>query len=176
MIFVATCEIAGRVRGKGFPASDLPARLKSGVGWVPTNTMISAFGRSPTRLRRHRRHDPGPDPDTEVNVNFGDGGAPEHWFLGDIRLTDGTPWKCCPRNFLRRALAALDDAAGLKLATSAFEQESMYDGVDDRPGSPFSLDAWRRQAFSARSSSPRSERPSSSPIPSCPNTATGNTR
>ena len=24
LIFVATCEIAGRVRGKGFPADDLP--------------------------------------------------------------------------------------------------------------------------------------------------------
>ena len=39
-----TCEIAGRVRGKGFPVTDLSARLKSRVGWVPTNTMISALG------------------------------------------------------------------------------------------------------------------------------------
>ena len=41
---VCTCEIAGRLRGKGFPVADLSARLKSGVGWVPTNTMISALG------------------------------------------------------------------------------------------------------------------------------------
>ena len=87
-----------------------------------------------------------PDPATEVKVDFGDGSAPEHWFLGDIRLTDGTPWECCPRNFLRRALAALEAAAGLKLY-SAFEQEFMYDGVDDRPGSPYSLDSWRRQGI-----------------------------
>ena len=41
---VCTCEIAGRVRGKGFPVADVAARLKSGVGWVPTNGMISALG------------------------------------------------------------------------------------------------------------------------------------
>ena len=44
LVLVCTCEIAGRVRGKGFPARELPERLVKGVGWVPTNTMISAFG------------------------------------------------------------------------------------------------------------------------------------
>jgi hypothetical protein len=29
---VCTCEIAGRLRGKGCPVTDLSARLKSGVG------------------------------------------------------------------------------------------------------------------------------------------------
>ena len=43
LIMVCTCEIAGRVRGKGFPARDLASRMTKGVGWVPTNTMISAF-------------------------------------------------------------------------------------------------------------------------------------
>jgi len=44
LVLVCTCEIAGRVRGKGFPAAELASRLRSGVGWVPTNTMISALG------------------------------------------------------------------------------------------------------------------------------------
>ena len=36
---LCTCEIAGRVRGKGFPVTDLSARLKSCIGWMPTNTI-----------------------------------------------------------------------------------------------------------------------------------------
>ena len=43
-------------------------------------------------------------------MDFEDGSAPEHFFLGDIRNTDGTPWECCPREFLRRAIAALHAA------------------------------------------------------------------
>ena len=39
-----TCDIAGRARAKGFPVTDLSAKLKSRVGWMPTNTMISALG------------------------------------------------------------------------------------------------------------------------------------
>ncbi len=32
-----------------------------------------------------------PDRAAEVRVDFADGSAPEHFFLGDIRNTDGTP-------------------------------------------------------------------------------------
>ena len=97
---VCTCEIAGRVRGKGFPAGELASRLVKGVGWVPTNTMISALGPiADTPFGATGDMILVPDPATEVNVDFGDGGAAEHWFLGDIRLTDGTPWECCPRRF-----------------------------------------------------------------------------
>ncbi len=144
LIFVATCEIAGRVRGKGFPASELASRLIKGVGWVPTNTMISALGPiGDTPFGALGDLILVPDPSTETNVDFEDGSAAEHFFLGDIRHTDGRPWECCPRDFLRRGLAALKDAVGLELFAS-FEHELVYTGVDDRPGSPYSLDAWRR--------------------------------
>jgi glutamine synthetase len=81
-----------------------------------------------------------------VRVDFGEGiGAPvEHFVLGDIRNTDGSPWECCPREFLRRAIAALQEASGLEL-TCAFEQEFVYTGIEDRPGHPYSLSAFRRQ-------------------------------
>ena len=39
LIFVGTCDIAGHVRGKGFPASDLGARRKKGIGWTHSNLM-----------------------------------------------------------------------------------------------------------------------------------------
>lgn len=147
LIIVCTCEIAGRVRGKGFPASELPGRLVSGVGWVPTNTMISALGPiGDTPFGATGDLILVPDEATVVNVDFGDGGAAEHFYLGDIRHTDGRPWECCPREFLRRGLAALKEAADLEVFAT-FEHELVYTGVEDVPGSPYSLDAWRRQGI-----------------------------
>src|SRR5262249_26262939 len=85
-----------------------------------------------------------PDETTEVHVDFGPDHAPEHFLLGDIRETDGTPWFCCPRDFLRRALASLKDVAGVG-RSSAFDQEGMYTRLDEGSGSAYPLDAYRRQ-------------------------------
>ena len=85
-----------------------------------------------------------PDPAAEVRVDFADGSAVEHFFLGDICTTDGKPWECCPRDFLRRAAGELDTAGGLRLV-AAFEQEFVYTGIDDRPGDAYALGAFRRQ-------------------------------
>jgi glutamine synthetase len=85
-----------------------------------------------------------PDLAAEARVDFADGSAPEHFILGDIRNTDGSPWECCPREFLRRAVAALDSTSVLHVI-AAFEQELVYTGVEDRPGHAYSLCAWRHQ-------------------------------
>ncbi|MCG8693663.1 MAG: hypothetical protein MI806_20855, partial [Minwuiales bacterium] len=72
LIMVCCCDLAGQVRGKGFPASELASRLKRGVGWVPTNAMITAFGDigdSPWGSRGDLLLVP--DPETKVRVEFG---------------------------------------------------------------------------------------------------------
>src|SRR6185295_11134025 len=144
LIFVGTCDIAGHVRGKGFPASELHARRKTGIGWTHSNLMQTAFGPIlDTPFGTGGDLMIVPDPSAEVDVDFGDGSAPEHFFLGDIRKTDGRPWECCPREFLRRAIAALEEASGLQVI-AAFEQEFVYTGNEDRPGDAYSLGAWRR--------------------------------
>ena len=113
LVFVATCDISGHVRGKGFPASELPSRLAKGVGWTHSNIMMSAFGPIfDTPFGTAGDLMIVPDRAAEIRVDFGDGTPAEHFFLGDFRNTDGTYWECCPRNFLRRALAALDQVAG----------------------------------------------------------------
>ena len=146
LIFVGTCDIAGHVRGKGFPASELKARKKTGIGWTHSNLMQTAFGPIlDTPFGTGGDLMIVPDPSAELRVDFGDGSAPEHFFLGDIRNTDGSPWECDPREFLRRALAALEAASGLHLIC-AFEQEFVYTGVADMPGHAYSLSAFRRQA------------------------------
>ncbi|MFM9125239.1 MAG: hypothetical protein ACKOSO_08875 [Actinomycetota bacterium] len=48
----------------------------------------------------------------------------------------------CPRGFLRRALADLEAATGLRVR-AAFEQEFLLP-TDDEPAPPFSLEALRR--------------------------------
>jgi glutamine synthetase len=144
--FVGTSDLAGHFRGKSFPMADLPARLARGVGLAPSNMMLSAFGPIyETPFGTEGEVFLIPDPDTHVQVAFDDA-APEIFFIGDIRTLDGTPWPYCPRNFLRRAVKALEDETGLRLL-SAFEQEFVYTGADARPASPYRLDALRRQGI-----------------------------
>jgi glutamine synthetase len=145
LIFVGTCDISGHVRGKGFPARELQARRRKGVGWTPSNLMMSAFGPIwDTPFGTAGDLMIVPDPAAEVRVDFADGSATEHFFLGDLRTTEGGPWECCPREFLRRALRALREVGGLSLL-AAFEQEFVFTGTDDRPGDAYGLGAFRRQ-------------------------------
>ena len=146
LVMVCCSDIAGQTRGKGFPVKLLDARRNRGVGWTGTNIMItghgpiadSPFGSFGDLILR-------PDLDTHVRVDFDDDeAAPEQFVLADICNTDGSPWDCCPRNFLRRGLQALRDEAGLLLKAS-FEHEFHYDAVEERPNSAYNLDAYRRQ-------------------------------
>jgi glutamine synthetase len=145
LVFVGMCDIAGHVRGKGFPLSELPSRRHKGVGWTHSNLMQSAFGtifESPFGTAGDLMIVP--DPAAEVRVAFDADTAVEHFFLGDLRNTDGSPWECCPRDFARRGLAALAEVAGVSLL-AAFEQEFVYTGAADVCAHAYSLAAWRGQ-------------------------------
>jgi glutamine synthetase len=175
LIFVGTCYIAGHVRGKGFPARELAARKKQGIGWTHSNLMQNAFGVIlDTPFGTGGDLMVVPDMSAEARVDFDDGSAAEHFFLGDIRNTDGSAWECCPREFLRRAIAALDAASGLHLI-AAFEQEFVYTGVGNGPAMLTASSPGGGRASSAKASSPRSAPPGSSLTPSCPNMARANT-
>lgn len=139
-----TNDFSGQMRGKGFPARDLRTRLDRGIGWTPTNMMITAYGPiadppwgpfGDLMLR--------PDPHTEVRLDFEDGGPVEHWFLSDIAHTDGSPWVCCLRTLLRETLARLRAETGLSVV-AGFEHEFMYAGANQRPGDGYAMDALRR--------------------------------
>jgi glutamine synthetase len=144
LVFVGICDLAGLVRGKGFPAAELDKRLRQGVGLTGSNMMISAFGTilsSPFGTKGDLVMMP--DPTTTVQLPF-DEGAAEHFYLADLQELDGRPWACCPRDFLRRALTALEAETGLTLK-SAFEQEFVHLGIEERPGDAYSLSSFRRQ-------------------------------
>ena len=111
LIFVGTCDIAGLVRGKGFPARALQSQAKTGIGWTHSNLMQTCFGPIfDTPFGTGGDLMIVPDHAAEVDIDFGDGSAPEHFFLGDIRNTDGSAWECCPREFLRRGATSLREA------------------------------------------------------------------
>jgi len=76
LVFVATCDISGLARGKGFPARELPVRLKKGVGWTGSNLMMSPFGPIwDTPFGTAGDFMIVPDPSAEVRVDFADGSA-----------------------------------------------------------------------------------------------------
>jgi glutamine synthetase len=143
LVSLVTCDLAGLVRGRSVPLADLDRRLEVGVGWVPANQSISAFGdlaepnpwgsAGDVRLL--------PDPATRVRVDQWPGIAPLHLVLCDIRQSDGSDWDACGRTFLRHALERLRRHAGLALQAS-FEHEFVLE--DDRPPAPaMSLEAQR---------------------------------
>ena len=142
IVYVSTCDLAGQVRGKGVPAVDFGDRLRSGVGWVPTNVMITCFdsiadgpfGSVDDLILR-------PDPATRTRVDFEDGLPVEHFALGDLLHLDGAPWSCCPRGILKAALRRLEDAAAMTVSAT-FEQEfQLPDG--EGVGPAFGLGGFR---------------------------------
>lgn len=122
LIFAATSDLAGKVRGKAFPADQLDKRLQRGVGWTPTNVQITCFdsiAESPFGALGDLLLIP--DADAAVDLCF-EAGHPEHFMLGDITTLEGEPWDFCTRSLLKAALAQLHETAGVHLI-SAFEHE-----------------------------------------------------
>lgn len=144
IVMICTSDLGGQVRGKGFPVRDREARLERGIGWTPTNSMITALGPiAPSPWGPFGDLVLRPAPETETRVDFGDGSAAEHVVIGDICHLDGRPWDVCPRGFLARAIAALETRHGLSVR-AAFEHEFAWLGTEERPNSPYALDAVRR--------------------------------
>jgi glutamine synthetase len=150
LVALVCCDLGSIVRGRSLPASELGGRLEAGVGWVPANQALTPLG--PVA-------EPNPfgstgdlrllgDPDTHVRVVPDSGQDALEFVLCDIVETDGQPWECCTRRFLREGLRELDDELGIRVLAS-FEHEFQL-LIDGAPAPPFSLEAQRRaQPFAA---------------------------
>ncbi len=143
LIFVATCDLAGKVRGKAFPAADLERRLKCGVGWTPTNVQINCFdgiadgpfGSLGDLLLI-------PEEFLDVTADFGT--HVERLMLGNIVNLDGEPWALCTRALLESALNRLEHVGGIRLL-AAFEHEFQL-----RNGSGLVGEGFGRAGFEAQ--------------------------
>lgn len=145
VIYACTSDIAGKLRGKGFPTADLEARLARGIGWTPTNVQITCFGTiadSPFGALGDLALVP--DPGARARLDFGDGGPLEDFILGDVRHLDGRPWECCTRSILRTALDRLDSAAGVSLF-GAFEHEFHMPGRNGPRGESYTVAGFRSE-------------------------------
>jgi glutamine synthetase len=152
LVALVCCDLGGIVRGRSLLTSELEETLQAGVGWVPANQSLTPHG----PLAEHTPFDSTgdlrllPDSDAHVRVEaestgsgMSDTGANAlELVLCDIVETDGTPWECCPRRFLRDALAELERELGARVVAS-FEHE--FQLLSDEPAAvPFSLEAQRR--------------------------------
>jgi glutamine synthetase len=179
LVALVCCDLGAIVRGRSVLAADLDEHLRAGIGWVPANHALTPLG--PVA-------EPNPfgstgdlrllaDAATRVLV----AGEGEHsaleLMLCDIVETDGRPWRCCPRNFLRATVEELERELGARVLAS-FEHEFQLlrnatgaprdspaappntpptsrdippRSRDIPPALPFSLDAQRRvDPFAAR--------------------------
>jgi glutamine synthetase len=155
------CDLGAIVRGRSVLAAELGAHLDAGVSWVPANQSLTPFGPLADSTPFGSTGDLRllPDPDTHVRVEADAPSSALELVLCDIVETDGRPWECCPRRFLRDALEELERELGARAVTS-FEHEFQLladprcPSADPSPGEsqsldlppvpPFSLEAQRR--------------------------------
>ncbi|WP_102225622.1 glutamine synthetase family protein [Acidimangrovimonas sediminis] len=151
LVYACTSDIAGKTRGKGFPATDFDKRLKRGIGWAPTNVQLTCFDAiAPSPFGALGDMVLIPDPATRVTLREPELGLAEDFVLGDIRQTDGTPWYCCTRSILRDALDRLERVSGLRLM-AAFEHEFQFTGTQPPIGRAYTLAGFRaRRDFCER--------------------------
>ncbi len=141
-VFIAVNDLVGITRGRSLPKSKL--KPTSGVGWVPADLALTAFG---------SLADPNPFgalgdlrlvPDIATKAIFCGKtyGRDVEVYLADQHSIDGNPWECCPRTNLKRAITRLNSDHGLEVVAS-FEHEFVTKREDGTslPGSPFGLDS-----------------------------------
>ena len=145
LVQIVTTDLAGITRGRSVAADDAGTWQVQGVGWVPGNLALDPFDTLVTpnpfgpigdlRLK--------PDMSTEVTIEDMQGRPALHFIVADLLEMDGSPWACCPREFLRLALADLGET-GLRLV-AAFEQEFTLTDGTVRPAPAYSVAAHRRR-------------------------------
>ena len=124
LVALVCCDLGAIVRGRSLPSLELTNSLDSGVGWVPANHALTPLGPLAEVNPFGSTGDLRLCPDAETHVRLeGDADTPAlELVLCDIVETDRRPWECCPREFLREALAELDSELGASMMAS-FEHE-----------------------------------------------------
>ena len=149
LVALVCCDLGAIVRGRALPASELDTHNGAGIGWVPANHALTPLGplAEPSPFDSTGDLRLLPDLQTRVSVESGAGDAALELVLCDIVQTDGARWECCPRTFLRDALAELREEFDLTLVAS-FEHEFQLladpRSVEEPAALPFSLEELRR--------------------------------
>src|ERR1700730_9125519 len=114
------CDNGGIIRGKATHSSRLASRMQEGIGqtfamqaFTGVESLASVEGMGPVGEFRLI-----PDPNTFTILPYVPNTAS---MFCDMIRTDGVPWEACPRSFLKRMLAALEQE-GMR-AEAAVEHE-----------------------------------------------------
>lgn len=139
LAFIGTSGLSGSLRGVSVPWAELQRLVGRGVvlpGHVPLRHLSDVVGPAAPDLLLL--------PDLATRAYVPAEGAPDIvLLLGDLLELDGAPWTCCPRYFLRRALAALHAEFGLTVRAGFAQRFVLQPGPGDEGRSLRSL---RRQA------------------------------
>jgi glutamine synthetase len=143
LVALVCCDLGAIVRGRSLASADLAASARLGVGWVPANLALTPLGplAEPSPFDSTGDLRLVPDLDTRVRLDADADAVALELVLCDIVELDGRSWECCPREFLRSALAELEAELGVRVRAS-FEHEFQLLG-GGRAALPFSLEAQR---------------------------------
>ncbi|MDO5744895.1 MAG: glutamine synthetase family protein [Micrococcaceae bacterium] len=142
LIFLATTDIAAVTKGRAMRLADF--NRDSSLGWVPANLGIGPFGHIAEGIPFGSSGDLRlkPDHSSLTRIDGIPNQPPVSIAFADIVETDGSPWKNCPRNFLRTVIEDLRTEYGLGVE-AAFEHEFTDMSAPSTPTHPFSLAAFR---------------------------------
>ena len=144
LVSLVITDYAGIARGRSLSRTVYEKNPAKTLGWVPANMSLTPFdliadpnpwgARGDLRLQA--------DPTARFRTAL-PGTAAFDIVMADILELDGSPWECCPRAFLKTAIADLKAETGLTLIAS-FEHEFQILGAGWPPAPCFSLSSLRR--------------------------------
>jgi glutamine synthetase len=144
LVALVCCDLGSIVRGRSVLAGELDEHLQAGVGWAPANHALTPLGpvAEPNPFGSTGDLRLLPDAATRVLVDADGGASPLELVLCDIVATDGAPWECCPRSFLRETLGELERELGGARVVASFEHE--FQLLLESPAAlPFTLEQQR---------------------------------
>jgi glutamine synthetase len=143
LVALVCCDLGSIVRGRSVFSAALDQHLQAGVSWVPANHALTPLGpvAEPNPFGSTGDLRLLPDANTRAQVTAGSGERALELVLCNIVETDGKPWACCPRSFLRGTLDELERELGARVVAS-FEHEFQL-LLDTPPALPFTLEEQR---------------------------------
>ena len=146
LVFLVWNDFVGLSRTRGVPLAELERRRAKGLGWALAGQSLTPFeeiAANPWGPMDEVRQTP--DLEARLRVALKPDMPALHIVLCDALKDDGSPWECCTRGFLKKALADLEAETGL-VPRIAYEHEFILTGDGIGWAAPFSLDAARRIA------------------------------
>ena len=146
LVTLTVMDYAGIARGRSMARSAFePSKSPKTCGWVPANMSLTTFDIIADPNPWGSRGDLRLLPDTSARYACWPPAAatPLDLVMSDMVELDGSPWVCCPRSFLKAALADFKAETGSDFIAS-FEQEFQVLGAEWAPAPSFAVSALRR--------------------------------